>query len=243
MKKIVSSVLCLMLFLIPSFINAQQPPSGVWITPDGALPAEEVTLNALVYNDTKELVIVVVEFKTTTATIAKTDPVSVPAQSAKTVSVKWIIPAESATVSANVISAKNSLKKDVPSLVGLIGTMTVGKTIVPKASIKGFFAKVIDKIETFRIRQLEYFTTLKQKHQSVLAPNAIEDIGEMLQPDSPQTPGETEDKSNVQTNTKEYITLVYASIGKSYFEHKAFFYVSVVLIFLFILRFIFNRFS
>ncbi len=243
--------LLLITFFLPQIAGATAtvPSSGVWYTPVGAAASSEITLNALVYNEMSEAVTFIVTFKSGETIIGKAEGLVVAPKSAKTASVKWTMPSTPTPVVATVTSATNKLKKEIPSLVGDLGSVNVGgidEIKIPEIKkVKGFFGNIINSLETFRLKQLNYFTLLKQKHQKVLGPNTPKDISDILKPEvpaSPDTVGETADGEPANSHTMEYLTLVYASLGKSYFDHKAFFYVTVILVALFILKTIFSRF-
>lgn len=125
-------------------------------------------------------------------------------------------------------------------------TTTPAEPNVAVVQVKSVMNKVIAYLESFRVRQLAYFTELKEKHKDVVAETTIKDITTIMTPDTPATPGASAEaevqgeKSNEQT--MQYLQYGYAWAGEGFFSHTALYYVVVILLALCIVRFIFTRF-
>lgn len=111
---------------------------------------------------------------------------------------------------------------------------------------KVFSKKVLAHIENFRVRQLGYFTALKDAHKDVIAETTIKDITTIMTPTTPTTSPATE-KSEVENEesheqTMRYMKYGYAWAGEQFFSRKALYYVVILLLALCIVRFIGGRF-
>jgi len=115
---------------------------------------------------------------------------------------------------------------------------------IPPIDTHGIIATILSYTEAFRLKQLIFFTNLKAKNKGVLENTTIKDISTFLTPDAPGVPGQdsTPAQPSRDTHTTQYALLILATAGVSFFDHKAVFYITLVLIALFAIRFIFGRF-
>ncbi len=255
--KIISLSIVLGILCIASSVHAvATPPSQtVWVTPSDAKTGEEIMLNAFVYNDTSTEASVTVEFTQGSAEQVKgvaTATITVPASTAKIATATWKMPDRSMTVTAEVTKASTKAKKDIPTLLGVVGTVTVGGTPVLAApdlgGIKKWFGGLLTHIETYRLKQAEHYAVVLKKSKSVVNGDAPKDIVKLLLPDDPNTAtpttaGQTTGSvKEAESHTGDYANMVFATAAESFFAHKAFFYISIVIVALFVLRFIFGRF-
>ncbi|MDB5188736.1 MAG: hypothetical protein JWM92_334 [Candidatus Nomurabacteria bacterium] len=193
---------------------AALPSSAVWFTPASASVGSAITLNALVYNNQSVSATVTVTFTNTTSKekiAAMTDTIA--AQSAKTITANWIMPAKNTVVTATVTGAFDKNKKSLPALLGVLGTVTVGNTPTPlingisfpgSTQLNAWFTPVLTTMESFRKKEAISFAHMRDSN-----------------------PG------NSVTNT-------YYTMGASLFTNPAFFYIAALLLLLLLLRFIVN---
>lgn len=243
MKKI---LFALLVFLFPlNAVAITTPSEGIWIEPKEAKAGENITLNILVYNDSEKTANVIVSFFETDTLIDDSGVLVIPPKTAKTSTVLWVMPKESKVVTAKIKSALDTTKKPIPNMTGVLATTSIGgaqNIKLPKLSgIKVFFQKNIDKLEIFRVRQLDNFSEMKAKYQVAVEANKSTDVNKMLEP-TPSGGSDVIESEKIEVNMLDYVKLVYASIGKGLFEHKSYFYIAVSLLTLLILRFIFSRF-
>jgi hypothetical protein len=228
------------------------PDAKVWITPADALPTDDITLNAFVYNTEKQDITFKVSFKTGEKEIANAT-LLVPAESAKVVSAGWVMPEKSTVVTASVTSALTKLKKDIVSLHGSLGSVTVGSiAAVPKLSvpggntIKAWFGNFLEKVEVFRARKAGYFVRMREETKAKLGINNIQGVVKILTPSTPSPTAVPGDKPSEEQEVKndpiDYAKLVYSSALASLFTQKAIFYIVFILLVLFIIRFFVSRF-
>lgn len=254
MKYIFSSIL-LAVLVVPALVLAQTEENKVWFTgvPDavGATAApnkgDDILIYARLNNTTKDPIMYTVTFSTVPESIG-TKTATVPPYTEQSVSIQWLMPEAPLIATATITKALDKNKKEIVSLKDtVIGTVSLSNSPdLPKLSnVKGFFNKALVGLESWRLKQLDYFTKLKKDNESVLGTTTLKDVSDVFKPEVPATPREEESAVDVEKpdrRTMDYVKLVYATMGQYYFAHKTFFYVSVVLIGLLVLRFFFRRF-
>lgn len=126
------------------------------------------------------------------------------------------------------------------------GEQAVADVIPDTSKIRGWTGRLVDTLERYRLRELEYFTALHAKSQEVLGVTTIKEVKTFFAPaPAPAVPGTatTEDsKEEKPDRTMEYVTLGYAMAGKAFFARKALYFIVIILMALFFIRFIFKRF-
>ncbi len=230
MKKLLHIVTAL--FIIGSSLAmtahaaAPLPSAAVWFTPADAKAGETVTLNALVYNNEKVDATVTLSFSAPDAKIPAVTA-AIPAQTAKTISTDWKMPAQNTVVTATVTAAADKNKHSLPSLLGVVGTVTVGNAPAPLISgvsfpgssqLNAWFAPFLGKIEAFRKKEAATFTALRDKTKKAVTSNP----------------------SEVLHHPALYGTLLYASAAATMFSSPLLFYVFSLLVILLALRFVVN---
>lgn len=124
-------------------------------------------------------------------------------------------------------------------------TATSSQTIsIPAIDTHGLITTTLSYTEAFRLKQLAFFTELKAKNKGVLENTTIKDISTFLTPDAPGVPGQdpTPTQPARDTHTIQYAMFILATAGVSFFDHKAVFYITLVIVILFAIRFLFGRF-
>ena len=152
--------------------------SKVWITPSDAKAGEAVTINALVYNDTVSDVNMTVVFFSGVdpdATELGKATILVKTNASNTAAQSWTMPSIATPVAVAVSKAvATKTKKTVPSLAGVVGTITVGGSSsgFSVASLKDvkWIGTIITYLEDFR-------TTQAQKYEDTLANSKKEIAG------------------------------------------------------------------
>jgi hypothetical protein len=265
MKKVLASVPFLIALLFATPVAAvgevakaalpNAPAVSVWMTPAKAKKGDAVVLNAYIYNSTAKTITASVLFSTPEDDIA-TINLTLPAQSAKTATSDWIVPETQTVVTASVIKAVDANQKNIPELLGPIGTVTTGTASTFSIESLGIGAKtwvgtVFSTIEPWRIKQADYFIALRDTTKKELGVDESSDVLSQLtlqnkNPEVPALPGE---ERPAQTATQrafpigKYGTLIYASALASIFASVALFYITVALLLILILRFFFRLFS
>lgn len=248
MKYFLSIILTLVL-MVPHGVSAAN--DTVWFSPVPSETAavlkvgDPVLVYAKVNNVIADPITYVLAFTTADATIG-TKVVTIAGYTGQDVSIKWTMPATSTLVTATIAKATDKNKKELKALVGPIGTATVGVAPqLPKITpIKGWVGDIVGYLESFRLKQLAYFTTLKQEADIVLTRTTVKDVTDFLKPESPTPSGTPE--TIVQVEKKDngtsmgYVKLVYASGGKAFFGHKTVYFVAVILLALLIIRLFFK---
>jgi hypothetical protein len=243
------------LISFPLLTNAAPtlPDAKVWVTPADAVPAESIALHAFVYNTEKQDITFTISFKAQEKEVA-TATLLVPAESAKVATATWVMPEESVVVNASVTKAETKLKKDIASLHGPLGTVTVGSiAALPKLSIPGgstvkaWIGTFLEKVEVFRARKAGYYIRLREETKEKLGINTFQGAIKVLVPNTPEptaVPGDkaTEKPAEVKNDPMDYATLVYSAALASLFAQKAIFYIVFILFVLFIIRFFVSRF-
>ena len=239
----------LFFFLVPLtvFGQASAPKEAVWVTPADAKVGDAIELNTLVYNSQKQEITFTVEFKAGETLITKTDVV-IPAQSAKTAIGKWIMPKEPTQVSATVTKALTKLKKDVPTLHGPLGTVTVGQAVrsIPgKEAATAWIGRQLAILEVYRLKQAERYAALRDELKAELGVTKPSEVIKDLLPEAPTTAeGQEVAQNNPDPleNAFKYALLIFRTSIAALFENKAVFYVSLGILVLLVIRFIFSRF-
>jgi hypothetical protein len=202
------------------------PSTSVWFTPPTATAGQPITLNALVYNNQTSQATVTVAFTTPTLNIAAVTA-TIPAGSAKTISFAWTMPKDVTLMMATVTAATNSSHQSIPSLLGTIGTVTIGTeptvlangiTFPGSEQISAWFGPFISKVEVWRIQEAAIFTAQRQAVQAKI----------------------TSSVSQAFSTPMNYIVLIYTTCLASLFSNIAFFYVALILVILLALKFIVN---
>ncbi|GEM_PF-2327386 len=237
MKKILSVVIIFLSLTTVVSAAATVPNTSVWFTPSTAKVGETIALNALVYNNQSVDATVVVAFSNVSSATAL-----IPAQTAKTVSVSWKLPAKNTSVTATVTSAVDKNKKSIPSLVGLIGTIDVGPSvdiIVPTSNLSFPGSTVISKwitpllsnIEAYRSKQAIYFSAERDHAKAAVDAVIVA---------APVATVQNGLSSKVLGSPMIYISYAVDSSLATLFNSVALFYIVCILIVLFVLRFIVN---
>jgi hypothetical protein len=239
----------LFFFLIPLsvFGQASAPKEAVWVTPADAKVGDAVELNTLVYNSEKQEITFTVVFSTTEPIATTT--VVIPAQSAKVATGKWIMPKESTQVTASVTKALTKLKKDITALHGPLGTITVGQAVrsIPgKEAASAWIGRQLSLLELYRLKQAERYAALRDQLKEEIGMTKPSQIIKDMLPESPTPVSEEEPKleenSNPLGNAYQYALYIYRSALAALFENKAVFYISLGIVVLLVIRFIFSRF-
>ncbi len=246
MKKFIAVFLLTLIVASTSFAQ----DARVWFTslPDNASETlkagDDILLYAKLGNTTKDAITYTVLFKTADKTIA-TKAATVSGFTEQSISVPWKMPEMNTLVTAEVTKAVGVDKKSIAALVGPIGSVTVTNVkqieLPDTSRVKQFINTLVAHLETFRLKQLQYFTKLKAEADVVLERTTVKDVANLLQP---ETPGSTESETLTEDkgNFVGYAKLAYASIGKAFFGHRGVYFVTVILLTLLVIRFIFNRF-
>lgn len=255
--KYFTALIVLICFLVPSTGRAESVLQSVWYEPFNTAPGDAITLSALLYNKDQKPVTFTVVFDQNGAMIGTPVVVVVGGVSAKTVSIKTTQPQQAQTVTASVTAAINSLKKDVPALHGVIGTVTIGPpatdTTVPlslnTSSIIAFGLSIKEKVDVFRIAQAKHFATVRDDARQKLGLPSAPSVTDVLMPKAPSAPGaftSEEATSGIKIykadNPLEYPRLVGATALAAFFGQAMLFYIVLVIVFFFVLRFLYRMF-
>lgn len=238
--------------LLCSQVRAQGVLQNVWYEPFNTAPGDSITLSALLYNKDPKPVTFTVVFKTPEKAIGEPVVVVVEGVSAKTVSVKTVQPQTIEKVSAEITAAINSTKKDVAALHGIIGSTTIGVVSEKEkqsfsfdtSSLKGIANSFHGGIEVFRKQQAVYFAQMRDSARQALAitPNATNDLfsSNGIPPEKDLT---TKDIAVYKTdNPFEYVRLIGGTALASFFGSATLFYIALVLLGFFLLRFLYRMF-
>jgi len=237
-------------FLAPtiSFATPVVPQASVWMDPAAAEIGDSIELNAFVYNSTQKNGSITVLFATSTEELASV-VIDVPAQTAKVAVTKWKIPEISTVVTASVTKAIDSSKKNMPELLGVIGTVTVGSntkkldTAGLGGILKKWFAVAFSSLDPWRVKQAEKYTTLRDKKKEELGVGQMKDIYANLVEDNDVSTGESSSQEQKPTATEKFgghAILVVATMLAALFTSVALFYIALILLALFVLRFLFR---
>lgn len=229
-------VLCLGVTRVSAVVPTL-PEQAVSVAPATAKPGEPVTLSAVVYNNTKSTVTATVTFTSPQAVVATATDIVIPSDTAKVATAQWIMP-DKATLITATISKATSSNKDLSTLNGIVGTVTVGGS----GQVKGIFAKVVAFTESYRLRGLEYFTALLDQSVAKLGTLTINEVTAQFK-SKPATTDTTQPEAEAMDgHTMDYVTYGYAYIGKAFFARTVVFYGVMGLMVLLLLRFIYSRF-
>jgi len=247
MKYFLACLLTLLL-VVPTSLRAAD--ENVWFTPipsetpSQLNPGDPILIYAKINNVIADPVTYVLAFTAGDKTIG-TKVVTIAGYTGQDVSVQWTMPEVSTPVSATVAKATDKTKKELKALIGPIGSVTVG--VAPKeidiGPIKGWVGDMVSDLERFRLRQLKYFTARKELANEVLSRTTIKDVQDLLQPEpSVETATVSEVKVEKKDNgtTVGYLKLMYATIGKAFFAHKAVYFVAIILLGLVVIRLFFK---
>jgi hypothetical protein len=231
------------------------PAASVWMTPANAKKGDDVVLNAFIYNSTNKTITTSVLFSTPESEIA-TINLTLSAQSAKTATSDWTVPETQTVVTASVIKAVDANQKNIPELLGPVGTVTAGTPSTFSIGSLGIGAKtwagtVLAIIEPWRIKQADHFIALRDKTKRELGVDVASDVMSKftLQNKNPEVPALPGEERPTQTATErafpigKYATLLYASALASIFASATLFYISVVLLAILVLRFFIRLFT
>lgn len=248
MKSIFLSIVAFVTIVIPAYAA-----STVWFTP---IPGKEkvslasgdpILVYAKLENTSKDTITYVLSFDAEGKTIG-TKVISVQGYSGQDVSVTWTMPADPVLVSVTVAKATDIHKKAVSSLVGPVGSVQVGGTSAPVSefdvgTLTGWTGRVLTTLESFRTKELTYFTALQKDAQVVLGRTTIKDVSTLLQPEtkttSPTSTTPVVEKKDMGT-TWGYAKLVYATLGKALFANKTTYFVVLIFVVLLGIRFVFR---
>ncbi len=122
-----------------------------------------------------------------------------------------------------------------------------------ETQLKGILATAFAKIEPWRKKQAEYFSTLRDKKKEELGINSAKDVYDALTPEAPEapaTPGSTQQEEDLGDLSDQYKgadlvgygVFLYATALATIFSSIALFYISAILLTLFVLRFILRLF-
>lgn len=228
---------------------------SVWVTPADAKKGEAIEIKALIYNDSTKSATMAVLFADVENEIG-TKSIVIEGQTAKTVIMPWLLPDTSKQITVSIVKALDVNKKNMPELLGIVGTVNVGIDEVSRTEVegklKGIFLSVFSKIDPWREKQSIYFTKLRDVTRERLGLKTIVDAYKTLAPQVPGSTavsGENKEKTigNVSVGYDQvplglYFTLIYATALASIFSSIALFYILSVLLLLFVLRFIIRIF-
>ncbi len=248
MKKI---LIALIFLLIPLTVSAQSANSvwftgvpdakGVIVTPKAG---DDILIYARINNTSPDPITYTVSFATVPDPIG-TKTATIPGYTEQSLSVASTMPEAAMIATATIDKALDKNKKEIVAMKGtLIGSVALSNSpTLPKFDgVKGFFGKTLAKIEIWRLKQLDRFIALRKESQTVLGTTTLKDISDVFQPEKVGVPGEETSPEQPDRHTMDYLKLMYATMGEYYLAHKTFFYVSLVLVGLFVIRFIFGRF-
>lgn len=240
--------------LLPTLLFAAPtvPKDKVWFTPTDAIVGEAIEINAFIYNPQKESITFTVAFLANEKAIG-TKTILVPTLTAKTISVSWSVPDTQTLITIDVQKALNAAKKDIPTLHGSLGTVSIGEIVAitpaislsDTSSIKVWIKANLHEIEVFREKQAKYFIEMREAAKIRLGINKVKNIEDKYQ-SSLNTPGGTTPKSlppgESENNGNDYINLIYSTSLASFFGKIEIFYISIVLLILLLLRFFIKLF-
>jgi hypothetical protein len=238
------------------FAIATSPMQTVSIEPINAEIDKAIKINALIYNDQKESITFGVNFSFGEKIIG-TQSVLIGPLSAKTVSISWTQPKEKTEIVVSIVSSVTKNKKDIKSLQGVLGTITLGQDSINintdlENKATGIFSSIYSNIEKFRLKQSLYFGDLRDKTKRTLGMQIKEDLIKKIAPifkapsgptfegDTPSKLGEL-DNSKLD-NPKEYGILIFTTSMASLFGNSIMFYGVLAFMVLYIIRTLFKMF-
>lgn len=255
MKRVFAACIAYLLFFPTGvFAVATAPEFSVWVMPERARAGETVKLNAFVYNSTDVSATVTVVFKEGTETI-DTQTIEINRKTAVVASASWKMPKQKTQVTVEIVKAIDVKKKAIPQLVGVVATAPIkgsdtksSLSLPSEVTLKRWAGSVLDTIEPFRIKQAKRYKAVRDRAKAALglttsevsvAPNDTPEAPAVPQTD--QTTPEGSLSAMRELNIESYGTYLYGTVLSSFFSNIAVFYISIVIIFLLILRFIFGR--
>jgi hypothetical protein len=217
------------------------PAQLVWTTPESAKAGETIKLSALVYNSTDRQVSVTVDFVADGKTVATAPTTVLPIETAKVVTADWRMPTDKTLITASVRTATDKSKKEVETLVGTIGTVSIAPIATPiPAVVSEKLGSATSAVENARLRTLAYFTDLKKQTGADLGNTTVTEIKSIM---NPPTPGDEASgaQSVDQGKLVTYAKYLYASAGKALFANKLLCYLIAAALVFFVVRVIMGR--
>lgn len=212
------------------------PAQLVWTTPESAKAGETIKLSALVYNSTDRQVSVTVDFVADGKTVATAPTTVLPIETAKVVTADWRMPTDKTLITASVRTATDKSKKEVETLVGTIGTVSIAPVATPiPAVVSEKLGSATSAVENARLRTLAYFTDLKKQTGTDLGDTTVTEIKSIM---NPPTPGDKTSQAQPVDQGKlvTYAKYLYASAGKALFANRTLCYVIAILLVLFLIK-------
>lgn len=230
----------------------------VWVTPKNAALDAPITINATVKNPSTQRITAAVVFTAGKTLLGKTTVV-VAKKSSGVATLRWNVPTVSTDVQAEVVSAVTADDKFIASATGVLGTVTVTPPNDESAistAVKNFdiskipgISVALQKVEPFRIAQAKKFsasakeirTRISDEVSKKVAKKVGDTVSNALSPDGTTkqkgaTTTEALDNSNPFDNTAEYGSLIVAMSLAAFFSNMLFFYISIVLVALIVIR-------
>ncbi len=232
--------------LLPTVVLAapETPKENVWITPITAVEGETIDLHALVYNKTDKLAKVTIEFASPDEVIGSVD-IPVQKGSAETALLSWTYPIFRTTVTASVISAVDTQKKNIPELLGVIGEVTIGtrdKTDATVDTVRGRAIGIFDTVDGWRKKQAQRYLYMRDSARQKLGIDKTIDLLDKVKYRKAVDPNNSSTIGGISISPAfplgAYITLLFATAMATIFSSVYLFYTTVVLLFLLILRII-----
>ncbi len=222
---------------------------GVWVSPADAVPGADITINTLVFNNTKTDSTITVVFRAAGVDIGTTN-VLVPKEIAKPASVPWVAPEVPTVVEAVATKAVTSNGKAVPELTGVIGSVRVGPVEVVEEStnpVTKVLAKVFNITEPIRTTYATYFANLRDTVKTRIGIAVGTRVGEKVTdaflsevPAAPIEKTDTPTEQNKFDNPIDYLTLIFASGMATLLGNQPLFYITLVLLIIMLIKFIFR---
>ena len=137
------------------------------------------------------------------------------------------------------VSSAHVFAVDTPKATEATAKLTLPESVIPK----GFFTEVFASIESFRIKELAYFTELRDASKQKAEKSSIEDVTNLLLPDNPGAPGSEIVQPTRDTHRAlDFGKLMLASLAVSVFAHQALFLALLGLLAILVVRFVFRLF-
>jgi hypothetical protein len=147
----------------------------------------------------------------------------------------------------------------LPAVATAQSTATVADTSTDatignvEAQLKGTLGTLFAKIEPWRVKQAAHFTALRDRKKAELGIDSAKDVYDALTPDAPEapaapgTPQEEQDLADLQNDYQGidlagYGIYIYAMALATIFSSVALFYITGILLALFVLRMIIRLF-
>jgi len=237
----------------------------VWVTPKNAAIDAAISINATVKNPSTQRITATVVFTAGKTLLGKTTIV-VAKKSSGTATLRWNMPTVSTEVQAEVVSAVTSDDKFIASATGVLGTVAVtppNDESAISAAVKNFdISKIpgitvaLQKTEPFRIAQAKKFsasakeirTRISDEVSKKVAKKVGDTVSNALSPEGTAkqkgaTTTEVLDNSNPFDNTADYGNLIVAMSLAAFFGNMLFFYISIILVALIIIRKLLSLFA